>query len=84
MVSRGGLTATLVDVRMILKKALELSATGMIISHNHPSGKLQPSSGDKQVTKKIKEAAKVMDIMVLDHIIIAGTSYFSFADEGLM
>ena len=84
MVSKGGITATLVDVRLILKKALEVMATGMIIVHNHPSGKLQPSINDKEITQKIKASAKVMDISLLDHIIVAGTSYFSFADEGII
>jgi DNA repair protein RadC len=84
MVSRGGITATVVDVRLILKKALERNATGIILIHNHPSGKLIPSQSDKDITQKIKQAAQVMDISVLDHLIVAEKTYFSFADEGIM
>ena len=84
LVSKGGITATLVDVRLILKRALEVMATGMIIVHNHPSGKRLPSVNDKDITQKIKSSAKVMDISLLDHIIVAGSSYFSFADEGMI
>ena len=83
-VSKGGITATLVDVRLILKKALELNATGIILSHNHPSGRKEPSEQDKTLTNKIKKAAEILDINLLDHIIVAEKSYFSFADEGLL
>ncbi len=82
--SKGGFTGTLVDVRLILKKALEFAATGLILCHNHPSGKLMPSQSDKNLTKKIIEGGKVMDIQVLDHLIVTEKSYFSFADEGVM
>lgn len=83
-VSKGGLTGTVIDVRLILKKALEVYAASMIISHNHPSGNLQPSDADIKITKKIKEAGQIMDIPVLDHIIVTDNGYFSFADEGLL
>lgn len=82
--SKGGLTGTLVDVRMVFKKALDLFATAVILCHNHPSGKLQPSIADKSITVKIKLAGDTLDIKVLDHIIITENAYFSFADESLM
>lgn len=83
-ISKGGLTATLVDVRLVFKRALELAAVGIIVCHNHPSGKLQPSTADKQLTSKIKEAGITLDIKLLDHLIITEKAYFSFADEGLL
>lgn len=82
--SIGGLTGTLVDVRLVFKKALELSATALILCHNHPSGKLTPSVADKDITKKLKNAGEIVDIKVLDHIIITENDYFSFADENLI
>ena len=82
--SKGGFTGTLVDTRLVLKKALEVSATGLILCHNHPSGKLTPSQSDKNLTKKIIEAGSVMDIKVLDHLIVTEKLYFSFADEGIL
>lgn len=81
-ISQGGLTATVVDVRMILKQALELNATGIILCHNHPSGTLTASKADYAITEKVKVAAKLMDIQLLDHIIVTDQSYFSFADLG--
>jgi len=84
LVSQGGLTATVIDIRIILKKAIEKLSTAIILCHNHPSGNLKPSSEDIKVTRKIIDAAKMMDIGVLDHIIIAQNRYFSFADEGLL
>lgn len=84
MVSQGGLAGTVIDVRIILKMALDKLACSIILCHNHPSGNLIPSEADKDITKKIKEAGKHMDIPVLDHIIIGNGSYFSFADEGLI
>jgi len=81
-ISKGGLTATIVDVRLLLKKAIELSAIGIIISHNHPSGKLTASISDKELTQKVKKAAKTLDIKLLDHVIITQKDYFSFADNG--
>ncbi len=83
-ISRGGITQTSVDVRLIFKRALELMATAMILSHNHPSGNLNPSEADKNLTKKINEAAKFFDIQILDHVIVSQKDYYSFADEGLI
>ncbi|WP_298367988.1 DNA repair protein RadC [uncultured Lutibacter sp.] len=82
--SKGGLTGTLVDVRLVFKKAIELYATAIILCHNHPSGKLQPSNADKIITKKLKQAGETLDVKVLDHLIITENAYFSFADESLM
>lgn len=83
-ISKGGITGTLVDVRLVLKQSLELGAVGLILTHNHPSGTLRPSEADKQITRKLKVAAEALDIKVLDHIIITQKEYFSFADEGLL
>lgn len=83
-ISKGGFTATLVDVRLLFKKALQLSAVGIIVAHNHPSGKLKPSTSDIQLTNKIKEAGVTLDIKLLDHLIITEKAYFSFADEGIL
>lgn len=82
--SKGGITGTLVDVRLVLKMALELNATGLILAHNHPSGTLKPSQADKQLTQKLKTAAQSIDIKVLDHLIITEKAYFSFADENIL
>lgn len=82
--SKGGITGTLVDVRLVLKSALEVGATGLILAHNHPSGTLKPSEADKQITNKLKTAAESLDIKVLDHLIITEKAYFSFADESLL
>lgn len=82
--SKGGITGTLVDVRLVLKKALEVGATALILCHNHPSGSLKPSSADKSITQKLKTAAMSLDIKVLDHLIITEKAYFSFADEGIL
>jgi DNA repair protein RadC len=83
-ISAGGLCGTVADVRMIMQTALKSCATSLILSHCHPSGNLAPSEADKDLTKKIREAGKVLDISVLDHLIITSEFYFSFADEGLM
>ncbi|MEN3322819.1 DNA repair protein RadC [Mariniflexile soesokkakense] len=82
--SKGGITGTLVDVRLVLKNALEVGATGLVLAHNHPSGTLKPSEADKQITTKLKMAAESLDIKVLDHLIITENAYFSFADEGIL
>ncbi|WCO02332.1 RadC family protein [Psychroserpens ponticola] len=82
--SKGGITGTLVDVRLALKIALEVGAVGLILAHNHPSGTLKPSEADKNLTQKLKLAAQSLDIKVLDHLIITENSYFSFADESLL
>jgi DNA repair protein RadC len=83
-VSQGGISAAVVDIRLILKPAIESLASGIILVHNHPSGNLNPSREDKQITTRLKEAAKLMDISLLDHLIIAGKLWFSFADEGIL
>jgi DNA repair protein RadC len=82
-ISAGGLCGTIADVRVIMQTALKACSNSIIISHNHPSGNLTPSEADKDLTRKIREAGKVLDIAVLDHLIITSESYFSFADEGL-
>ena len=82
--SKGGITGTLVDVRLVLKNALEVGAVSLILCHNHPSGTLKPSQADKDITKKLKSASLSLDIKVLDHIIITENAYFSFADEELL
>ncbi|WP_350293620.1 DNA repair protein RadC [uncultured Croceitalea sp.] len=82
--SKGGITGTLVDIRLVLKQALEYGAVGIILAHNHPSSTLRPSAADKQITNKLKIAAEALDIKVLDHVIITEKAYFSFADEQLL
>ncbi|SDE10504.1 DNA repair protein RadC [Pricia antarctica] len=84
LLSRGGLTGTLVDVRIVMRKALELGAVALVLAHNHPSGTLKPSKGDRDVTAKLKRAALALDITILDHIIVTEKDYFSFADEGVL
>lgn len=83
-VSQGGLTGTVIDTRIILKNVLEIKGTSLIIAHNHPSGNKNPSEADLNITKKIKSAAEIMDITLLDHLILAGKEYLSFADEALL
>ena len=83
-ISTGGMTGTVADVRVILKNALLYNANQMIVAHNHPSGNLQPSMADRELTQKLKDAAKMMDIKLLDHLIIADSRYLSLADEGYM
>lgn len=80
--SIGGISGTVVDVRLILRDALLTQATGLIMAHNHPSGALNPSHADISITNKVKKAAELMDIKVLDHLILTEDSYYSFADEG--
>jgi DNA repair protein RadC len=82
--SQGGLSGTVTDVRMIMKKAVECLASGIIVCHNHPSGNLNPSESDSKITQKIKEAGNLMDIQLLDHLIISDKDYYSFADNGLL
>lgn len=84
IVSSGGITGTVADPRIILKKALEEEAVSLILCHNHPSGSLKPSRADEELTLKIKEAARFFDIRVLDHVIVSSEGYFSFADEGIL
>lgn len=83
-VSQGGITGTVLDVRLVLKKALEQNATSMIACHNHPSGNLEPSDADKRITRQLRESSAIMEIPVIDHIIVTQSGYFSFADEGLL
>ena len=82
--SKGGMTGTLVDTRIALKRALEVGAISLALVHNHPSGTLQPSEADKQVTQKLATASKSLDLRVIDHLIITEKGYFSFADEGVL
>jgi DNA repair protein RadC len=82
--SKGGITGTLVDSRLVFKQAIELSATSIILCHNHPSGTLKPSSSDITLTKKIKNGGDVLDIKILDHLIVTQNNYFSFADENIL
>ncbi len=82
--SQGGMTGTVIDVRMVLKQALEKHATSLIFCHNHPSGNLEPSDADKKITRQLKEAAALMEIPVIDHLIVTQSGFFSFADEGLL
>jgi DNA repair protein RadC len=84
MISKGGMTSTVVDPRIIFKKAFEVAATSIVLCHNHPSGNLKPSRQDEELTHKIKEAAKYLDIQVIDHLIVSDEGYFSFADEGIL
>lgn len=84
IISRGGITGTVADPRIILKKALEEDATSIVLCHNHPSGNLKPSRADEELTFKIKEAAKYFDIIVMDHIIVSEEGYYSFSDEGIL
>ncbi len=83
-VSTGGITGTVVDAKMIFKKAIEGAAVSLILCHNHPSGNLQPSQADLTITKKLKQGGEMLDINVLDHLIISEKGYYSFADEGNM
>jgi DNA repair protein RadC len=84
IISRGGITGTVADPRVILKHALDEGATKIVLSHNHPSGNLRPSRADQELTFKIKQAASYFDILVMDHIIVSDEGYYSFADEGLL
>ena len=81
--SKGGMTGTIVDIRLIFKVAFEQNATSIILTHNHPSGKLEASDADKEITKKLKLAGEQLDIRVLDHIIVTENGYLSFQDEGI-
>ncbi|MBI3501132.1 MAG: DNA repair protein RadC [Bacteroidetes bacterium] len=83
-VSKGGISGTVVDPKIIFKTALSYQASSIVLCHNHPSGNLKPSSEDISLTKKIKEAGAFLEIPILDHVIITDTGYFSFADEGMM
>jgi DNA repair protein RadC len=82
--SQGGVSGTVTDVRLVMKKAIEYLASGIIVCHNHPSGNLNPSESDSKITRKIREAGELMDIQLLDHIIISDREYYSFADNGAL
>jgi DNA repair protein RadC len=82
--SKGGITGTVVDIRLVFKTAFEQNAVNLIVCHNHPSGILQASDADKQITRKLKEAGKMLDVNVLDHLIVTNNGYLSFADEGIL
>jgi DNA repair protein RadC len=82
--SQGGISGTVTDVRIIMKKAIEFLASGIIVAHNHPSGNLNPSESDTKITQKIKEAGAMLDVPLLDHLIISEREYYSFADNGLL
>ncbi len=84
IISKGGMTSTVVDPRILFKKAFEVEATSLVLCHNHPSGNLKPSRHDEELTLKIKEAGKYLDIAVIDHLIVSEEGYFSFSDEGLL
>ncbi len=84
IISEGGITGTVADPRIILRKALEQDAVNIILCHNHPSGSLKPSRIDEELTTKIKEAARFLDITVMDHLIVSEDGYYSFADEGIL
>jgi DNA repair protein RadC len=84
IISEGGITGTVADPRIIMKKALEEDAVSLILCHNHPSGSLKPSRADEELTSKIKGAAQYFDIKILDHLIVSDDGYFSFADEGIL
>lgn len=81
-ISKGGLTATVVDIRLIMKEGIQSLASAMVLCHNHPSGNTQPSDDDDQITKRLKEAGHIMDIRLLDHIIVCDNSYYSYMDTG--
>jgi DNA repair protein RadC len=83
-ISQGGVTSTVVDVKIIAKYVVDSLATGIILAHNHPSGNLNPSSADISITSKVKEAMKLFDVAVLDHIILTADSFYSFSNNGLM
>jgi DNA repair protein RadC len=83
-ISEGGITATVVDQRKIFKLALDDKSVSIILFHNHPSGNLKPSESDNQLTKKLKEGGKLLDISVIDHLIIVQSAYYSYADEGML
>ena len=83
-ISQGGVTGTVVDIKLIAKYAIDCLASAVILAHNHPSGNLKPSNEDLAITKKVKEGLKILDISVLDHIILTSDGYLSFGDEGIL
>jgi DNA repair protein RadC len=83
-ISKGGIAGTIVDAKLVFKSAIDHLASGVILSHNHPSGNIQPSQEDITLTRKLAQGAKSLDFEVLDHLIITDNSYYSFADEGIL
>ena len=83
-ISQGGVTGTVVDIKLIAKYAIDCLASGVILAHNHPSGNLKPSNEDLAITKRIKEGLKILDISVLDHLILTSQGYLSFGEEGIL
>lgn len=83
-ISEGGISETTADIRIILQAAILSKASGIIFSHNHPSGNIQPSGDDNRLTQRVKEAANIMKISLLDHLIVSNETYYSFTDEGLI
>ena len=83
-VSKGGMSMVSVDVKVVFIAALKAGASGLILAHNHPSGQLRPSEADKQLTERIRQAGKILDILILDHLIVTSEGYYSFVDELLM
>ena len=83
-ISSGGISGTVTDIRVILKIAIEKTASSLIVCHNHPSGNIKPSNADIQITNKLKDASKLVEIPLLDHLIVSDSDYYSFADEGLL
>ena len=84
ILSKGGVTGTVVDIRLLLSIALKCAAVSILLCHNHPSGNLKPSKAGEEITNRIKQAAALFDIILRDHLIITSNSYYSFADEGLL
>lgn len=83
-ISIGTISSTVIDIRVIFKEAVSQLASAIIVAHNHPSGNLQPSQADKEITHKLRDAAKLFDISLLDHVIVTSKNYFSFADSGML
>ena len=84
LISQGGLSGTVIDPKIVFQAALKANASAIILAHNHPSGNLKASKADEQITKKIKQGSKILDLVFFDHIIITKDNYFSFADENLL
>ncbi len=83
-ISKGGISSSIVDIKIVMKYAIDSLASSIILIHNHPSGNLHPSDSDKDITKKIKNACALLEIQLLDHIIITSDDYYSFADQGIL
>ena len=84
LISMGGISATVIDPKLVFKEVVASLGSAIIISHNHPSGSTEPSGADIQITKKLKDAGKLFDVQLLDHIIVSSSGYFSFADNGVL